>query len=25
MTQLGEEASNIGTAAALDSNDLLFP
>ena len=25
MTQLGEEASNIGTASALESQDLLFP
>lgn len=25
MTQLGEEASGIGTAAALDDEDLMFP
>lgn len=25
MTQLGEEASGIGTAAALDQSDLIFP
>jgi len=25
MTQTGEEASNIGTAAALKDTDLLFP
>jgi 2-oxoisovalerate dehydrogenase E1 component alpha subunit len=25
MTQLGEEASGIGTAAALNDDDLLFP
>lgn len=25
MTQLGEEASGIGTAAALNDNDLIFP
>ena len=25
MTQTGEEASNIGTAAALNDNDLIFP
>jgi 2-oxoisovalerate dehydrogenase E1 component alpha subunit len=25
MTQTGEEASNIGTAAALKSQDLIFP
>ena len=25
MTQTGEEASNIGTAAALEATDLLFP
>ena len=25
MTQTGEEASNIGTAAALDNQDLIFP
>jgi 2-oxoisovalerate dehydrogenase E1 component alpha subunit len=25
MTQTGEEASNIGTAAALSDQDLLFP
>lgn len=25
MTQTGEEASNIGTAAALESQDLMFP
>lgn len=25
MTQLGEEASGIGTAAALNDKDLLFP
>ena len=25
MTQLGEEASGIGTAAALKDNDLIFP
>ena len=25
MTQLGEEASGIGTAAALDPSDLIFP
>jgi len=25
MTQLGEEASGIGTAAALDNSDLIFP
>ena len=25
MTQTGEEASNIGTAAALEDHDLLFP
>jgi len=25
MTQSGEEASGIGTAAALAANDLIFP
>ena len=25
MTQLGEEASGIGTAAALKDDDLIFP
>ena len=25
MTQTGEEAANIGSAAALDDSDLLFP
>jgi len=25
MTQLGEEASGIGSAAALDPKDLIFP
>jgi len=25
MTQLGEEASGIGTAAALNDDDLIFP
>jgi 2-oxoisovalerate dehydrogenase E1 component alpha subunit len=25
MTQQGEEASNIGTAAALEDQDMLFP
>ena len=25
MTQLGEEASGIGTAAALSDDDLIFP
>lgn len=25
MTQLGEEASGIGSAAALNNNDLIFP
>ena len=25
MTQTGEEASNIGTAAALEDQDLIFP
>lgn len=25
MTQTGEEASNIGTAAAIEDHDLLFP
>lgn len=25
MTQLGEEASGIGTAAALHKDDLIFP
>lgn len=25
MTQLGEEASGVGTAAALNDNDLIFP
>ena len=25
MTQTGEEASNIGTAAAIDDGDLIFP
>jgi len=25
MTQLGEEASGIGTAAALNNDDLIFP
>ena len=25
MTQLGEEASGIGTAAALQTHDLIFP
>ena len=25
MTQTGEEASNIGTAAALEDHDLMFP
>ena len=25
MTQLGEEASGIGTAAALQDQDLIFP
>jgi len=25
MTQLGEEASGIGTAAALQNHDLIFP
>lgn len=25
MTQTGEEAANIGTAAALNMEDLIFP
>lgn len=25
MTQLGEEASGVGTAAALKNHDLIFP
>jgi len=25
MTQTGEEASNIGTAAALNDDDMMFP
>lgn len=25
MTQFGEEASNIGTAAAIKDHDLIFP
>jgi 2-oxoisovalerate dehydrogenase E1 component alpha subunit len=25
MTQTGEEASNIGTAAAIKDTDLIFP
>jgi len=25
MTQTGEEASNVGTAAALEFQDLMFP